>query len=202
MPRRVVVICLAALVVATLGRAAADQVQLTRRDADSLLHKLARINQHAVVRTPQQAARSTTISERELNAYLRYHARNEFPAGVIEPYLWIVGDGRVAGRAIVDLDTVRQQKERGWTELAGYLTGRVPVQATGILKTHDGVGQFFLESAEIGGITVPKTVVQEIVSYYTRTPEQPQGVSLEAPFQLPSAIREVRVAKGQALIVQ
>jgi hypothetical protein len=120
----------------------------------------------------------------------------------MDPYVWILGDGRVSGRAIVDLDAVRKQKTRGWTDLAGYLSGRVPVQATGILKTGDGVGQFLLESAEVGGITVPKFLLQEIVSYYSRTPGQPQGVAIEAPFELPAAIREVRVGKGQALIVQ
>jgi len=179
-----------------------DQVQLTRRDADSLQRKLSTITQNAVLRGPRDSTRATTISERELNAYLRYSAAGEIPSGVVEPYVTILGDGRVAGRAIVDLDAVRTQQQRGWGDPAGYLTGRLPVQATGVLKTQNGVGRFYLESAEVSGIAVPRVVLQEIVSYYTRTPEQPNGVSLDAPFELPAGIREVQVGKGAATVVQ
>ncbi len=196
---------LALALVAALGGAgavAAGQITLARRDADTLQQKLALINRHAVVPVPRATVRSTNISEREVNAYLRYHAREEIPVGVVDPYVRILGDGRVSGRAIVDLDAVRKHKTRGWTDPAGYLTGRVPVEATGILKTKEGVGRFHLESAAVSGMTVPNFLLQEIVSYYTRTPEQPEGVTLEAPFELPAAIREVRLAKGQALIVQ
>jgi hypothetical protein len=182
--------------------ASSDQLQFTRRDADSLQQKLATITRNAVLRAPRESARATTISERELNAYLRYSAASEIPAGVVEPYVTILGDGRVAGRAIVDLDAIRAQKARGWGDPAGYLTGRLPVQAIGVLKAQNGVGRFYLESAEVSGIAVPNVVLQEIVSYYTRTPQQPDGVSLEAPFELPAGIREVQVVKGAATVVQ
>lgn len=198
------ILCLFVLVAVAAAAAAwaAEQIQLTRRDADSLQSKLTVINRNAMVPARRPAARATTISEREVNSYLRYHAREEIPVGVVEPYIWIVGDGRVTGRAIVDLDAVRTQKKRGWTDPAGYLTGRLPVQATGLLKTQNGVGRLQLEAAEVAGISVPPSVLQEIVSYYTRTPEQPNGVSIDAPFELPAAIREVKVARGQAIIVQ
>lgn len=177
------------------------QGQYSRRDADSLERKLATITQNAAFRT-RQSTRATSISERELNAYLRYGSTIEMPAGVLEPSVTILGDGRVAGRAIVDLDAVRKARERGWGDPAGYLTGRLPVQAVGVLKTQNGVGRFYLESADVSGITVPRVVLQEIVTYYTRTPEAPNGISLDAPFELPAGIREVHVAKGTATVVQ
>lgn len=195
-------VSLGAAVVLAAGFATAGQLQLTRSDADSLQKKLDLITRHSMVRVERSAVRSTTISEQEVNAYLRYHAREEIPVGVVDPYIWILGDGRVAGTATVDLDAVRKQRERGWLDPAGYVTGRVPVRATGILKTENGTGRFYLESAEVAGITVPKTFLQEIVGYYSRTPEQPQGISLDAPFALPAAIREVKVGKGSAQIVQ
>lgn len=192
------------LTAAALGTAAgvAGQSAFSRRDADSLERKLAVITRQAGDREPRDGLRATTISERELNAYLRYGSMIQMPAGVLEPYVTILGDGRVAGRAVVDLDAVRSQKERGWGDPAGYLTGRLPVQAIGVLKTQNGVGRFYLESAEVSGVTVPRLVLQEIVSYYTRTPEQPAGVSLDAPFELPAGIREVQVSKGAATVVQ
>jgi hypothetical protein len=199
--RRVSALLVFAAVFAT-AVAFSGQAQFSRRDADSLERKLATITHQASFRAPGEGTRATMISERELNAYLRYGSMIQMPAGVIDPYVTILGDGRVSGRAIVDLDEVRKQKDRGWGDPAGYLTGRLPVHATGVLKTQNGVGRFYLESAEVSGITVPRTVLQEIVSYYTRTPQQPNGVSLEAPFELPAGIREVQVAKGAATVVQ
>lgn len=199
--RRVSRMVVFSAVVAT-SAALYGQPTLSRRDADSLERKLATITQNGAFRESRQDTRATTISERELNAYLRYGSTLEMPAGVVEPYVTILGDGRVAGRALVDLDAVRNQKERGWGDPAGYLTGRLPVAAIGVLKTENGVGRFYLESAEVSGITVPRVVLQEIVSYYTRTPGMPNGVSLDAPFELPAGIREVKVAKGTATVVQ
>lgn len=191
------------IVAALAGQAAwSDQTSFTRRDADSLQRKLTAITENALSQPARGALKATTISEREVNAYLRFLARSDMPAGVVEPYVWILGDGRIAGRAIVDLDAVRRQKERGWTDPAGYLTGRLPVRATGVLKTQNGVGRFFLESAEVSGVTVPNFVLQEIVSYYTRTPDQPAGASLDSPFELPAGIREIQVGKGTARVIQ
>jgi hypothetical protein len=176
-------------------------VKLTRGEADSLVRKLVQITENSGV--PRvKSDRSTTITEPEVNSYLRYHAASEIPAGVTEPYVTIVGDGKLEGRATVDLDAVRQQKKRGWSDPLGYVSGKLPVQATGRLETQDGVGRFTLDSATIGGVPVPKVVLQEVVSYYTRRPDNPSGVSLDAPFELPARIREIRVGTGQAIVIQ
>jgi hypothetical protein len=76
------------------------------------------------------------------------------------------------------------------------------VTATGVLKTSNGIGRFQLESAAVGGIPVPKILLQEIVSYYSRTPDKPSGIGLDDPFALPARIREIQVERGQAIIVQ
>jgi len=49
---------------------------------------------------------------------------------------------------------------------------------------------------------VPKSVIQELLSYYSRTPENPAGINMDDPFELPAQIREIRVAPGAAIIVQ
>ena len=155
---------------------------------------------------PATAARSRTqttqFTDDELNSYLRFQARDQIPPGMVEPTLNALGDGRVGGRVIVDLDAVRKQKQRGWLDPMGYLAGQLPVTATGVLTTKDGVGQFQLESAEISGVTVPKTLVQELLSYYSRTPENPNGINMDDPFELPSRIKEIRVGKSSSTIVQ
>ena len=177
--------------------------RLSKADGDRFQTKLTRIV--AVGNTPRtarRAAQSTVVSDVEVNSYLRYHAQADIPVGIVDPILNAHADGLVSGRAIVDLDAVRKQKERGWLDPMGYLTGRLPLTVRGRLTTKDGVGRFALEAAEISGVTVPKTLVQELLSFYSRTPEDPDGISMDDPFELPAQIREIRVAPGTATIVQ
>ena len=145
---------------------------------------------------------STPLSDAEVNSYLKYNAGSQVPTGIVDPVLNALGEGRVSGRATVDLDAVRTQKKRGWLDPLGYLTGRLPVTASGVLTTKDGKGQFVLQSAEISGITVPKSVLQELLSYYSRTPENPAGIDMDAPFELPARIREIKVGTGTSTVVQ
>jgi hypothetical protein len=115
----------------------------------------------------------------------------------------ILGPGRLSGRAVVDLDVVRRQSPpTSLLDPRNLLIGRLPVTATGTLKTGNGLGRFSLESAAIGGLPMPKVVLQEILSYYSRTPEKPEGISLDDPFDLPSNIREIQVDRGQAIVIQ
>jgi hypothetical protein len=183
----------------------AAQGRLSRQDAERFQSKLTRIVSfgNIAARTGKAVQPQTTpVSDAEVNSYLRYMAADQIPVGIVEPVLNALGEGRVSGRAVVDLDAVRKQKQRGWLDPIGYLSGRLPVTASGRLTTKEGKGQFQLESAEISGVTVPKTVLQELVSYYSRTPENPSGIDMDAPFELPARIREIQVGAGSSTIVQ
>lgn len=188
-------------VLATLS-ASAD-TRLTKQDANRFQTKLGRIVlQGKTARLKSAPARTTTISDAELNSYLRFNAGPQVPVGVLEPTINAVGEGLVSGRAIVDLDVVRRQKQRGWLDPLGYLSGRLPVTASGHLTTGDGKGRFQLDSAEISGVTVPKAVLQELLSFYSRSAENPNGINMDAPFELPVSIREIRVGAGTSTVVQ
>ena len=179
------------------------QVRLTKQDADRFESKLGKIvlqGKTAALKSTQ--ARSTPLTDVELNSYLAFNAKAQVPTGILEPTLNALGDGRVSGRAIVDLDAVRTQKQRGLLDPVGYLSGRLPVSVSGRLTTKDGQGQFQLESAEISGVSVPKAVLQELLTYYSKSPENPTGISMEAPFELPARIREIRVGAGTSTVVQ
>jgi hypothetical protein len=192
-----VVSLIVAVAAATLG----GDTRVSKGDAELLKQKIATIA--ALGARPVIKARRTAVTENELNAYLAYDASQDLPSGVVEPSVTILGTGRVSGRAVVDLDSVR--KSRSATSLLdpmSYLTGRLPITATGTLRTSNGVGQFDLESAAVGGVPVPKMILQEIVTYYSRTPEKPAGIGLDDPFALPARIREIQVERGQAIIVQ
>jgi hypothetical protein len=172
----------------------------SKRDADLLKQKVATITSFG---GPSKQLRRTAVTESEVNAYLGYDGRTQLPAGVVDPAVSILGTGRVSGRAVVDLDVVRRAKaSQSWFDPTNYLTGRLPVTATGRLQTSNGVGRFELESASVGGVPVPKLLLQEIVSYYSRTPQNPSGINIDDPFALPARIREIQVERGQAIIVQ
>ena len=173
----------------------------SKRDADLLKQKVATIT--AFGDRPSNQIRRTSVSESEVNAYLGYDGRSQLPAGVVDPAVSILGTGRLSGRAVVDLDAVRRAKaSQSWFDPTNYLTGKLPVTATGRLQTSKGVGRFELEAASVGGVPVPKLLLQEIVSYYSRTAQNPAGINLDDPFALPARIREIQVERGQAIIVQ
>jgi hypothetical protein len=189
-----------ALVLAAAVLAGSDAT-LSRTDAELLKKKATAISQYASESPPKP--HTTRVSENELNAYLQYDGRDVLPPGVVDAAVTIVGAGRVSGRAVVDLDQVRQQhNSTSIFDPARFLTGRVPVTATGVVKTSAGVGRFELESATAAGVPIPKSLLQQIVSYYSRTAANPSGVSLDDPFPLPARIREIQIQKGEAEIVQ
>jgi hypothetical protein len=191
----------AAVVAVMLAAIPHAQVRPSTRDIQAFKQKLATIIGPRARSGTQ--SRRITVSESELNAFLAYEAQPHLPAGVIEPSVSITGPGQVAGRAVVDLNALRQTKNAtGMLDPRSYLTGQVPVTASGVLTTNNGVGRFELESATVGGIPVPKIILQEIISQYSRTPEYPSGISLDDSFPLPARIREIQVQRGQATIVQ
>jgi hypothetical protein len=201
---RLVSIALAtSALVVTLG-AAADSPSapaVSRHDADLMKQKVATINR--LGEKPLKERRKTTVTEKELNAYLALEAISDLPKGVVNPTVSILGDGRLSGRAVVDLDAVRKESPpRSLLDPKNLLIGRLPIAATGVLTTSNGVGRFELESASVGGLPLPKFLLQEILSYYSRSAERPGGLSLDDPFALPVRIREIQVGRGQAIVVQ
>jgi hypothetical protein len=176
-------------------------VRTSKKDAALLREKVATITAHGEKAVKQP--RKTVLTENEVNSYLVYDAKEQLPVGVVDPWLSAVGPGRVSGRAVVDLDAVRKAKNpTSLLDPMNYLFGRLPVSATGTLKTSNGVGRFELESASAGSVPIPKMLLQEIISHYSRTKENPAGLSLDDPFTLPARIREIQVERGQAIIVQ
>jgi hypothetical protein len=179
--------------------AAADPV--SRRDAARLQAKIERITKNSASRG--KAAAQTPITEVEVNSYLRYELADRIPPGVQDPWVSILGDGRLSGKATVDLARVAQsRKSTGMLDPFSYLSGALPVAVNGVLRTKNGIGTFALESASISGVPMPAWMLQEIVGYYSKSESAPAGVSIEKPFVLPSGIREIQLARGQAIVVQ
>jgi hypothetical protein len=187
----------------------AAQPRVTKQDADRCQGKFGRITgfanapkARASANASAAASQTTQLTDAELNSYLHFHLKDQVPSGVVDPTLNALGDGRVRGAATIDLDAVRKQRQRAWTDPMSYMTGKLPLTASGLLITQNGVGRFQLESAEISGISIPKSLVQELLSFYSKSAENPSGISMDDPFELPARIKEIRVGKGEAMVVQ
>ena len=189
---------------ATLAIAAVvtvDAATVSRQSAEAFAQKVTVIRRNAEAGTP--APRKTPVSQDELNSWFTYSATPHLPGGVSQPQITIVGGGRVAGQAIVDLDALAKRRSSGGTfDPWSLVGGKVPVNVTGILHTRDGKARFEVHGAEISGLPVSPTLLQELVSIYSRTPEDPQGVRIDDTFPLPAQIREIQVGQGQAVVVQ
>jgi hypothetical protein len=177
---------------------------VSKQQADVFSKKVALIQRQGEVSAKTTAgARRTALSEDELNSWFAFQAQPLLPNGLTDPKITIVGEGRVAGQATVDLDAVAKKRASGGTfDPWSLVGGRVPVNVIGILHTRDGLGRFELQSADIAGVPVPKTLLQELVSQYSRTPAHPEGVKMDDAFPLPAKIRQIEVGQGQAVIVQ
>ena len=116
---RAVAVALAALAVLSAARAPRAVDTPVSREADAFHAKLLRIAARGERRPVARAAlapQTTTITERELNAYLRYRARDQIPVGITDPYIWIVGDGRLAGTGLLAASLAIGLMGRGtWT---------------------------------------------------------------------------------------
>jgi hypothetical protein len=176
-------------------------LQLARQQGDNLERKIAEINKNAA--TDPVRPKRTPMSELEVNSYLAFNIKDKIPPGLANPEIRILGDGQLAGRVFVDMDEFKRHRSSGGImDPLSYISGQVPVTARGVLRTREGKGQFQLSSADILGVPVPKPILQELASFFSRTPENPNGFNLDAPFNLPAKIRDVAVNRGEAVMVQ
>ena len=168
--------------------------------ADVLTPQLADVFSKKIVLVQKQAdekaakTRSTAFTQAETNSYLKFQAGDLLPTGLMQPELTMIGQGKVSGKAVVDLDVVRQkQSSGGWFDPTSYLTGKLPVTASGRIVTWDGKGKFELESAEVSGVPIPKTFLAQMVNFFTRTADNPRGSSIDDIFELPANIQRIDV---------
>lgn len=173
---------------------------LTAEDGARFEQKLDSIFRHANTVSPD--ARLTSLLEPEINAFLKFQGASQLPTGVTEPTVRIGDGGLVSAVAIVDLDVIRQQRSRGWLDPLQYLAGRLRVTASGTIRSGGGVAHIEIQSVTVAGIPVPVQVLYELVRYFTRTVDHPDGTRLDEPIPLPYRITELQLSPGQAVIVQ
>jgi hypothetical protein len=174
----------------------------SRQAADALSQKIAAITQRAASPRGAQTA-SVTMTEDELNSWFVYRSGRYLPAGVSKPSVTLIGGGTMKGVATLDLDAVaRRRSSGGALDPFSYLGGKVPVTVTGTLHTRAGTGRFDVQATDVAGIPIPKFLLQELLSIYAASPDQPDGVRLDESFALPANIQRIDVGVGQMVVVQ
>jgi hypothetical protein len=148
-------------------------------------------------------ARRTVIDEGELNAWLALEASPRLaPSGIADAAVSLLPGNRVTSVATVDLETLRGPVEPNVFDPLSLLRGRVPVALTGQVASDAGEARFLVERAFVGGVPVPPTVLKQLVTRYSRSPERPDGFRLDEPFPLPAGIDRIVVGQGRAVVVQ
>lgn len=184
----------------TLMATAAPDV-LTPKLADAFERKIVLVQKQADQKAAKE--RLTTFTQAETNSYLKFKAGALLPTGLTQPELTMLGAGKVSGKAVVDLDVVRQKQSRGgWFDPTSYLTGQLLVTASGRIVTADGKGRFELETAEVSRVPIPKSFLDQMVNFFTRTADNPRGSTTDDTFELPAKIRRIDVASGSFTLHQ
>lgn len=194
-----------AVLTAGLGVATMYGAAVSRQQADTFARKIETIEKQGGpgARRSAAAPQRTPVSEAEINSWFTYRAAPVLPEGLTKPSLTIIGNGQVTGNATVDLDAVARSRSSGRTfDLWNLVGGRVPVTVAGIIRTRNGRARFELQDAAISGVPVPRRVVQELVEYYSRTPEHPNGQRLDDEWELPAGIKSIEITPGAAVVVQ
>jgi hypothetical protein len=171
--------------------------------AETFAKKVALSVQHGNTPGATPGGRRTTLTEAEMNSWFAFRGQRVMPTGVSSPAVSLIGGGRVRAQATLDLEEVgRRRGGKGGLDLWSYLGGRVPLTVTGVLHATDGRGRFEVQEATAASLPVPTFLLQELLSTYTRSAEDPEGVRLDQTFDLPLNIRQVELGTGQAVVVQ
>lgn len=174
---------------------------LTRQQGDAFARKVVVVQTHANDDVKKPLA--TTFTQTETNSYLKFNATGLLPTGLTEPQITMLGQNRVSAKAIVDLDVVRKkQSSGGWFDPTSYLTGKLLVTAAGRVITGDGKGRIELHSAEVSGVPIPKSFLNQMVNFFTRTADNPKGSTVDDVFELPAQIERIDSEQGRFTVHQ
>lgn len=178
-------------------RPAPPRPGLSWTESDSLVRKLRAIEsrQQAKVKRPE----TVLVTEGELNSYLNLELAPKLPKGVSDLLVRLDRD-HVFASGVVDLDQVQAKPSTSRFSPLALLSGRVPVQIQGRLMNLNGFGAIEWEDIRISSLSLPASVLGQLVAASTRDAENPEGVDIQAPFRLPHACQRLRLEPGRALL--
>jgi len=172
---------------------------LSWEEADTVARHLRRIGRR--LRSGRPASKDTiVVTERELNSFVNLSLAEEIPPELSDLEFQL-GQDHLGARGLVDLDRLRDKLpvEGPAPSFLSMLSGTVPVELGGRLVSADGLARVELETIVIGGLSVPPSLLAQIVSFATRNEERPEGIDIAAPIALPWTAKSVRLEPDRAL---
>ena len=165
----------------------------------SLTRKLEAIEKRR--RDPRPRPETVLVTEGELNSYLTLSMASKMPPGITGIQVRLDRE-RVSATGYVDLDRWGQTLKSSSSSmtLLSLLGGQVPVELRARFPTAEGFGSLEWEQIRIASLPLPLRALDELVAALTRTPSQPGGFDIKAPFRLPYSARRIRLEPGRALL--
>jgi hypothetical protein len=172
---------------------------LSWEDSDQVAETVDRLERRLKAGKPA-SREPITLSERQVNSYVRLALGQKLPASVSGLSVRFEPD-RLAASGMLDLDAVKEKLPKsGASTLLSFLGGTVPVTVKGRFQGASGQGQVVVEEAQVAGISLPPSMLSQMVAQATRSAKRPAGYDLLAPFPLPYTARSVRLEAGRAIV--
>ena len=163
---------------------------ISRELSDSLSKKLQTLERYE--HDPKARRTPMSISESELNSYVRYALSEKVPRGLRDLRI-VIRDSQLELRGIANLAEFSEIRDKaGAAGLLAFLSGELPVEVVAAFRSDRGFGQFELQSAQIGPVPLSPTVVADLVARVTTDASRPQGFDVKAPFRLPYTLKRIR----------
>jgi hypothetical protein len=167
---------------------------LSWEDSDQIADTVSRLERRLKAGKPA-SREPITVTERQVNSYVALELGPKLPPSITGLRLRFEPQ-RLAATGTLDLDAVRSKLP----SLLAFMGGTVPVVLKGRLSAARGQGKIDLEEATVGGISLPASLLSQMVAQATRSAKQPEGVDILAPFPLPWTAESVRLESGRAVV--
>jgi hypothetical protein len=136
-----------------------------------------------------------TLSGADVASYVFRQLAKQLPPSADSVEAMVAGD-KVSMRSVVPLSELGGASALG--PLSGMLGERATVQFIGTIRVvKPGSGEFEIQQAKIGAISIPQSVIPQLIRRFDGT-IRPAGVDANAlPLPLPPYIGDIRVANGK-----
>jgi hypothetical protein len=170
---------------------------VSREQASAFAKKLDDLQRLARGRS---AVRSVQVTEGEVNSFLNLVLLPTLP-GTVRDVEIQVDKGRLAASGIVDIDQVKKLLSLSPWNPVSLLRGRIPVNLSARYEdAREGYGRLTVEDVDADGVSIPVSLLAQLVASSTRSPEYPDGVDIRRAIKLPPPLRGLRLLSGRAFL--